>query len=95
MDSSLLWHEKYVTEDGQISDQDLELVLLEILRLFPPFFGCLRIATEDFDLDDVHVSKGMIRHSNKTSHFRRHFSDTKPGPHKLIAGGVGVVVGES
>ncbi len=58
MDSSVLWQQKYVNEDGEISDEDVENVLLEIIRLFPPFFGCFRVATEDFELEDVHVEKG-------------------------------------
>ena len=61
VDSSLLWREKYVNEAGEIKEDDLENILLEILRLFPPFFGSLRVATDDFDLGDFHVEKGKER----------------------------------
>ena len=56
--SSVLWRQKYVTEDREMPDEDVELVLLEILRLFASFFWILRVAAENFELDNVHVSKG-------------------------------------
>ena len=59
MDSSSLWYDQYVDKDtNDISDEDLENILLEAVRLWPPFFGGLRVANEDFDLGDYHVPKG-------------------------------------
>ena len=61
MDSSLIWYQKYVNQEGEIKDEDLENILLEVVRLYPPFFGCLRVATSDFDLGDFQVQKGKHR----------------------------------
>ncbi len=48
-----------------MKDEDVENILLEILRLFPPFFGCFRVATNDFDLGEFHVPKGSAHFSKK------------------------------
>ena len=34
-------------EDGTLAEADLEAVLLEVMRLYPPFIGNIKIATED------------------------------------------------
>ncbi len=59
IDSSGLWYDKIVDKDSlEEAGEDLENVLLEIVRLWPPFFGGLRVAEEDFDLGSYHVPKG-------------------------------------
>ena len=51
-------YQKYVDKDGEMKEEDLENILLEVLRLFPPFFGCLRVATDELELADFQVQKG-------------------------------------
>ena len=57
IDASSLWYDKYVN-DGTITDQDLTNILYEVIRLWPPFFGNLRVAQKDFDLGEYHVPQG-------------------------------------
>ena len=58
MDTAHLWHCKYVSPEGEIADTDLEHILLEVIRLNPPFIGSLRIAERDMTLGDFTVPKG-------------------------------------
>ena len=39
--------QRYVSEEGDISEEDLTCVLLEVQRLYPPFFGGRRLVTRD------------------------------------------------
>jgi cytochrome P450 len=57
-ESSHLWYDKYVSEDGDIDEDILDTLLMETLRLWPPFIGGLRCATQDFELGPYHVPKG-------------------------------------
>ena len=59
MDTSGLWYEKLVNSEGVMSEENLSNVFLEIVRLWPPFFGGLRVAKEDMDLGSFHVPQGM------------------------------------
>ena len=43
-----------------MSEENLSNVFLEIVRLWPPFFGGLRVAKEDMDLGSFHVPQGML-----------------------------------
>ena len=36
-----------MSEEGDISDDDLTCMLLEVQRLYPPFFGGRRLVTRD------------------------------------------------
>ena len=60
MDTSGLWHEKLVNSEGVMSEENLSNIFLEIVRLWPPFFGGLRVAKEDMDLGSFHVPQGML-----------------------------------
>lgn len=57
MDTSLLWHDKFV-KNGTISDEALANILLEVMRLWPPFFGGLRVTQKQVDLGEFHVPEG-------------------------------------
>ena len=59
MDTSGLWYEKLVNSEGVMSEENLSNVFLEIVRLWPPFFGGLRVAKEDMDLGSFHVPQGI------------------------------------
>ena len=52
-------YEKYVDSNGNISDEDLTNLIYEIIRLWPPFFGGLRVAQMDFCYGPYCVPKGM------------------------------------
>ena len=43
-----------------MSEENLSNIFLEIVRLWPPFFGGLRVAKEDMDLGSFHVPQGML-----------------------------------
>ena len=60
IDSARLWHPRYVDQNThEISDGDLENILYEILRLWPPFVGSFRVAETDSDLaGQFHIPKG-------------------------------------
>ena len=60
MDTSGLWHEKFVNSEGVMSEENLSNIFLEIVRLWPPFFGGLRVAKEDMNLGSFHVPQGML-----------------------------------
>jgi len=69
MDTSILWYEKYVDSNGNISDEDLTNLIYEIIRLWPPFFGGLRVAQMDFCYGPYCVPKGYgIFYSNYSAH---------------------------
>ena len=51
-------YEKYVDSNGNISDEDLTNLIYEIIRLWPPFFGGLRVAQMDFCYGPYCVPKG-------------------------------------
>ncbi|KAF0294237.1 putative cytochrome P450 120 [Amphibalanus amphitrite] len=53
------WKERYVSDDGDISDDDLTCVLLEVQRLYPPFFGGRRLVTRDAQVGEYLVSRGQ------------------------------------
>ena len=59
IDVSHLWYTKFVDESGTIEDSSLEAILLEVIRLWPPFIGGLRVATCDTVLGEYHVPKGF------------------------------------
>jgi len=44
--------------DGKLSDEDLECVLYEVLRMFPPFMGGTKVASKDTLVGDYHVPAG-------------------------------------
>ena len=67
MDTSGLWHEKLVNSEGVMSEENLSNIFLEIVRLWPPFFGGLRVAKEDMDLGSFHVPQGMLLCLNRVS----------------------------
>jgi cytochrome P450 len=48
-----------VDEDGTISDESLTNVLLEVLRMYPPFLGGRRVAKRETTLDNFAIPKGM------------------------------------
>lgn len=58
--TSELWHPRIVDPDtGTIlSKEHLNHVLLECLRLWPPFVGGLRVAERDTELGRYHIPKG-------------------------------------
>jgi len=69
MDTSGLWHEKLVNSEGVMSKENLSNIFLEIVRLWPPFFGGLRVAKEDMDLGSFHVPQGYgIFYANFLAH---------------------------
>lgn len=47
-----------LNSDGKLSDEDLECVLLEVLRMFPPFMGGTKVASKDTEVGDYHVPAG-------------------------------------
>ncbi|CAG0921421.1 unnamed protein product [Notodromas monacha] len=47
-----------VDDDGIISDENLSNVLLEVLRLYPPFMGGRRVAKRDTVLDTYLIPRG-------------------------------------
>ncbi len=58
-DTVHVWRPRYVDGDtGRISDDDLECVLLEVIRLWPPFAGSLRVARVDADVAGYLVPRG-------------------------------------
>jgi cytochrome P450 len=44
--------------EGKLSEDDLECVLLEVLRMFPPFTGGLRVAVRDTQVGGHHLPAG-------------------------------------
>ena len=44
--------------EGQLSEDDLECVLLEVLRMYPPFTGGLRVALRDTQVGQHHLQAG-------------------------------------
>ncbi len=58
IDSAHLWREKFVNDDGEIDDEDLDCVYKEVLRLWPPFVGGLKVAKEDVNIGGYEVPKG-------------------------------------
>ena len=44
--------------DGKLSDDDLDCVLYEVLRMFPPFMGGTKVASKDTSVGDYHVPAG-------------------------------------
>ncbi len=60
VESSHLWYDRYVTRDGSVDEADLEAVLLEVIRLWPPFVGGLKGTLEDIELGDFHIPKGYV-----------------------------------
>lgn len=69
IDSSGLWYDEYVDESQSIKDEDLDNILLEIVRLWPPFIGGLRVANCDIELGDYHVPKGYgVFYANFMAH---------------------------
>jgi len=47
---------------GHLSDDDLECVLLEVIRMFPPFIGGLRVALRDTQVGPYHLPMGTMVH---------------------------------
>ena len=60
MDTSGLWYEKFVNCDGDVSEENLSNIFMEIIRLWPPFFGGLRVAKKDMNLGNFCVPQGKI-----------------------------------
>ena len=46
-------------EDGTLTDDDLQCVLLEVMRLYPPFIGGVKVATVDTEVGPYHCPKGV------------------------------------
>ena len=44
--------------DGGLTEDDLDCVLLEVLRMYPPFTGGLRVALRDTKVGQYHVQTG-------------------------------------
>ena len=44
--------------EGRLSEDDLECVLLEVLRMYPPFTGGLRVALRDTQVGKHHLQAG-------------------------------------
>lgn len=62
-------YEKYVTTEGEISKKDLSNIFQEIVRLWPPFFGGLRVAKTELKLGNFHVPEGYgIFYANYLAH---------------------------
>lgn len=57
-ESSHLWYDRHVGDDGDVDEAELESLLLEVLRLWPPFVGGLKAVTKEIELGDFHVPKG-------------------------------------
>jgi len=57
-ESSHLWYDKHVCDNGDIEEAALESLLLEVIRLWPPFVGGLRVVTKEIELGDFHIPKG-------------------------------------
>jgi len=51
-----------LNNSGHLSDDDLECVLLEVIRMFPPFIGGLRIALRDTQVSAHHIPMGTMVH---------------------------------
>eukprot|EP00092_Neocalanus_flemingeri_P007969 GFUD01008597.1.p1 GENE.GFUD01008597.1~~GFUD01008597.1.p1 ORF type:complete len:428 (+),score=81.09 GFUD01008597.1:527-1810(+) len=47
-----------VESDGKLSEEDLDCVLFEVLRMFPPFMGGTKVASKDTSVGDYHVPAG-------------------------------------
>lgn len=58
LETSEKWYPKYVDANGRISEEDVRITLLEILRLWPPFVGGFRVAKCDTAIEDYLVPKG-------------------------------------
>ena len=58
LECSHLWYDRHVSDDGDIDDAALETLLLEVVRLWPPFVGGLKAVTREIELGDFHVPKG-------------------------------------
>ena len=59
IDCSNLWYSNYVdAQTGDIPDESMENVVLECLRLWPPFVGGLRVAEKDTKIGEYQVPKG-------------------------------------
>ena len=55
--------------EGSISSEDLTNIFNEVLRLWPPFFGGLRVAKKDIELGNFHVPEGYgIFYANYLAH---------------------------
>ena len=68
-ESSHLWHDRYVGEGGDIDETALECLLLEVMRLWPPFVGGLKGITKEIELGDFHVPKGhCVFYSSSMAH---------------------------
>ena len=69
IESSHLWHDRHVDEDGDIDEAALECLLLEVMRLWPPFVGGLKGITKEIELGDFHVPKGhCVFYSSSMAH---------------------------
>ena len=70
IDTSGLWYEKFVDEaTGDIESENLSAIFYEVLRLWPPFFGGLRVAKKDMELGSFHVPEGYgVLYANYLAH---------------------------
>jgi len=52
-----LWRH-LIDSSGNLSEDNLEMILLEVMRMFPPFLGGLRVALRDCTLGPYHLPTG-------------------------------------
>lgn len=69
VDTSILWREKFCDEHGNLSKENLSNIFSEIIRLWPPFFGGLRVTKKEITLGNFHIPEGYgIFYANFLAH---------------------------
>jgi len=57
------WYYKpFLNENGELEDDVLERILLEIARMYPPFIGGIRVASTETTVGGYHIPKGTGLH---------------------------------
>lgn len=56
--------QRLLDKNGNLSEDDLECVLLETMRMFPPFSGGVRAAVKDTKVGDYHIPRGTAVYYN-------------------------------
>lgn len=47
-----------LNSDGKLSEDDMECIILEVMRMFPPFMGGTKVASKDTSVGEYHVPAG-------------------------------------
>jgi len=61
-----------LSSDGKLSEDDLDCVLLEVIRMFPPFMGGTKVASVDTSVGDYHVPAGTAVYYSFMAAMRDH-----------------------